>query len=267
MAKKASQKKQSQSLVSIIIGIIVLIGAAIASLLQGGQTATPTAIPVTVTTTSVTGVSATPPIGNSTFTPLPGNIPTLPPVTSVPGQVNVINVQQGFGASKGFWQLYFTAPTGNANPATYVGGIDMQAAAAINAVQRTLDIAAFEWNLQSLTDAVLAAKRRGVQVRMVVDDEHTVRDSGSTIKQLIDAGIPVVGDNRSALMHNKFMIMDSSIVWTGSWNYTINDTYRNNNNAVVLRSQKVVQNYQTEFNEMFTDKKFGPTSPENTPNV
>src|SRR5690349_5077699 len=102
---------------------------------------------------------------------------------------------------------------------------------------------------------------------MVMDDEHTIRDSESTIKQLIDAGIPVVGDQRSALMHNKFMIMDSTTVWTGSWNYTINDTYRNNNNAIVMRSQKLVQDYQTEFNEMFVDKKFGPTSPSNTPNV
>jgi phosphatidylserine/phosphatidylglycerophosphate/cardiolipin synthase-like enzyme len=264
MAKKSGQKKQSPpTLLSIIIGIIVIIGAAIAGLFQNEQPATPTPAPITVTTNT----SVTPPIGNSTFTPIPANIPILAPVTGAPGQVAPINVQQGFGASKGFWQVYFTAPTGNANPATYIGGIDAQAAAAINAVQRTLDIAAFEWNLQSLTDAVLAAKQRGVQVRMVVDDEHTVRDAQSTIKQLIDAGIPVVGDNRSALMHNKFMFMDSTTVWTGSWNYTINDTYRNNNNAVVMRSQKFVQNYQTEFNEMFTDKKFGPTSPENTVNI
>lgn len=259
MAKKASGRKQSPpTIVSIIIAIIVLIGAAIAGFFQNGQPATQTPPPAVTVTTSV---------GKPTATPLSANIPTLAPVTGAPGQVSTINMQQGFGASKGFWQVYFTAPTGNSNPATYVGGIDVQNAAAINAVQRTLDIAAFEWNLQSLTDAVIAAKKRGVQVRMVVDDEHTIRDGESTIKQLIDAGIPVVGDQRSALMHDKFMIMDSTSVWTGSWNYTINDTYRNNNNAIVMRSQKLVQDYQTEFNEMFVDKKFGPTSPSNTPNV
>jgi phosphatidylserine/phosphatidylglycerophosphate/cardiolipin synthase-like enzyme len=259
MTKKGSGKKQSPpTIVSIIIGIIVLIGAALAGLFQPSQPVTQTPIPAATVMTST---------GKATPTPQSATIPTIAPVTGAPGQVSTINVQQGFGASKGFWQVYFTAPTGNSNPATYVGGIDVQNAAAINAVQHTLDIAAFEWNLQSLTDAVIAAKKRGVQVRMVVDDEHTIRDSESTIKQLIDAGIPVVGDQRSALMHDKFMIMDSTMVWTGSWNYTINDTYRNNNNAVVLRSQKVVQDYQTEFNEMFVDKKFGPTSPSNTPNV
>jgi phosphatidylserine/phosphatidylglycerophosphate/cardiolipin synthase-like enzyme len=240
VAKKSSSKKQSSpNLLSIIIAAIILVGAAIASFFQGEQPAAPT--------TTV--------------------VPTVVPVTSAPGSVSTISVQQGFGASKGFWQVYFTAPTGSSDRKTYVGGIDAQAIAAINTVQRTLDIAAFEWNLQSMTDAVLAAKNRGVQVRMVVDDEHTIRDSESLIKQLIDAGIPVVGDERSALMHNKFMIMDSSVVWTGSWNYTINDTYRNNNNAIAVRSQKFVQDYQTEFNEMFVDKRFGPTSPSNTPNV
>jgi phosphatidylserine/phosphatidylglycerophosphate/cardiolipin synthase-like enzyme len=62
------------------------------------------------------------------------------------------------------------------------------------------------------------------------------------------------------------MILDGATVWTGSWNYTINDTYRNNNNALVLRSQQAVSNYQTEFDEMFSQGQFGPTSPANTPN-
>ncbi|MFN8530911.1 MAG: phospholipase D-like domain-containing protein, partial [Anaerolineae bacterium] len=81
------------------------------------------------------------------------------------------------------------------------------------------------------------------------------------------AGIPVVPDTRSALMHDKFMIIDSTIVWMGTWNYTINDTYRNNNTALVLRSRNVVADYQAEFNEMFEQGQFGPRSPINTPNV
>jgi phosphatidylserine/phosphatidylglycerophosphate/cardiolipin synthase-like enzyme len=195
-------------------------------------------------------------------------VPAGTQVANAPsGAVSVINVPQGFGAQKSFWQVYFTAPTGSRDPKTYVGGIDTQLVAAINGVKSTLDIAAYQWDLQSVTDAVLAAKNRGVQVRMVIDDEFTIKDPDSTINQLINAGIPTVSDQRSAFMHDKFMILDSTTVWTGSWNYTINDTYRNNNNALVLRSQKVVQDYQTEFNEMFINKKFGPTSPSNTPNV
>ncbi|MBE2268453.1 MAG: DUF1669 domain-containing protein [Anaerolinea sp.] len=193
---------------------------------------------------------------------------TAPPtsVVVVPGNVTAINVGQGFGAQKGFWQVYFTAPTGSSDRSTYRGGIEENLAAAINGVQQTLDIAAFEWNTPTLTNAVVAAAGRGVRVRMVTDDEHGIEDTDSTIDALIQAGVQVVDDGRSAFMHNKFMILDSTTVWMGSWNYTMNDTYRNNNNALVLRSRQAVQAYQTEFNEMFVNGQFGPRSPVNNPN-
>ena len=61
-------------------------------------------------------------------------------------------------------------------------------------------------------------------------------------------------------MHNKFIIVDERAVWTGSWNYTLNGTYRNNNNVLVLESAPVVDAYQAEFEEMFERKEFGTRS-------
>ncbi|MDZ4763252.1 MAG: phospholipase D-like domain-containing protein [Chloroflexota bacterium] len=193
---------------------------------------------------------------------------TIPTVSSggLPAGVTTIPVGQGFGYRKGFWEVYFNAPTGSRDAATYRGGIDENLAAAIGGVQRTLDIAAFEFNVPSLTTAVLAAKARGVRVRVVTDDEHGIEDEDTTLGQLEAANIPIVNDNRSALMHNKFMILDSAVVWLGSWNYTINDTYRNNNNAIALRSRQAVENFQAEFDEMFVQGLFGPRSPSQTPN-
>ena len=138
-------------------------------------------------------------------------------------------------------------------------------AAQLDQVQATLDVAAYELNRPALTAAVLDAKARGVRVRVVTDDDDGLGDDETTLTQFLAAKIPVVTDERSALMHNKFMILDSAVVITGSWNYTVNDTYRNNNNALVLRSQTAVQDYQAEFNEMFVDGRFGTTSPDNTP--
>ncbi len=100
---------------------------------------------------------------------------------------------------------------------------------------------------------------------MVTDDEAGLRARTSTIGQLVAAGIPVVDDGRRALMHNKFVIIDRLHVWTGSWNFTENDTYRNNNNVVVLRAQAAVENYEAEFNEMFEQRLFGSRSPSRTP--
>ncbi|MFN8448099.1 MAG: phospholipase D-like domain-containing protein [Anaerolineae bacterium] len=229
-------------------------------------TATQTPVPPTATLTPVPP-TATPTLAppTATQTPVPPTATPIPPTsTSSPG-VSILPVGQGFGASKGFWQVYFTAPTGSRDASTYVGGIDETLAATLDQVTQTLDIAAYEFNSPALTAAVLRAKARGVRVRVVTDNNDGIGDDETTLHQLVDAGIPVVDDGRSALMHDKFMILDSTTIWMGSWNYTINDTYRNNNNAIALRSQTAVQDYQAEFNEMFVDGAFGPTSPNNTP--
>ncbi len=180
--------------------------------------------------------------------------PTATAVLSVPGDpgaVTPIALENGFGAEKGFWQVYFTNPPGSGESIPTDGGVDEPLATAINNASRTLDIAAFEFNNAALTQAVLNAHQRGVRVRMVADNEHTVEEDDSTISQLERAGIPVVYDERSALMHNKIMIIDSSTVWMGSTNWTMNGVYRNNNNLLGMRSQRAVETYQAEFDEMF----------------
>ncbi len=188
--------------------------------------------------------------------------------------VSAIQFSEGFGAQKSFWQVYFTSPTrSDAQPSeTCMGGIDQVVVDLINSTQRTLDIAAFEWKNQCITEAVIAAHNRGVAVRMVVDDEHVIEeneeaellDEESPFMDIIQAGIPYVDDGRSGLMHNKFMIFDGTTVLTGSMNFTARGTYTNNNNLLVLRSQRAVEAYQDQFNEMFIDGQFGPRG--ETPN-
>ena len=56
------------------------------------------------------------------------------------------------------------------------------------------------------------------------------------------------------------MILDSETVWTGSWNYTVNGTYRNNNNVLVIEHPAAVAAYQAEFDEMFERGEFGTRS-------
>jgi phosphatidylserine/phosphatidylglycerophosphate/cardiolipin synthase-like enzyme len=123
---------------------------------------------------------------------------------------------------------------------------------------RTLDVVAFELNNQAITMAILDAHRRGVAVRVVADNEHTIEDEGTTMNLLVDAGIPIVYDKRTAFMHNKFMILDSTYVITGSTNWTVNDVYRNNNNLLVMRTRRAVDAYQNVFNKMFDEGQFGP---------
>jgi phosphatidylserine/phosphatidylglycerophosphate/cardiolipin synthase-like enzyme len=249
MAKRNSKKQQNPVVGTIIAVVVVVVGLIIYA---------------------VTGVDL---LGVTGATPVPGvatSIATQPPaaITSAPtqaasaasGAVQTLTIGLGYGYQSAFWQVFFTSPSNTRDRSQYVNGIDVPVAAAIDAVRSTLDIAAFELNNVVITDAIQRAHERGVRIRIVTDNEHGIEDDDSTLTDLEVAGIPIVDDGRSALMHNKFMIMDGITVWMGSTNYTMNDVYRNNNNIIMLRSRRAVEVYQAEFNEMFERKQFGPRS-------
>ena len=162
-------------------------------------------------------------------------------------------------ATDDWYQIYFTVPQ---KELTWTGGLDETLAADIDRAQHSVDVAAYEFNLESVTRALIRAHNRGVRVRMVTDSDHIALDQPL---DLIDAGIPVVEDSRSAIMHNKFVVIDERITWTGSWNLTDNCTYRNNNNALRIEWPEMATNYGAEFDEMFDRQQFGPGSPAGTP--
>ncbi len=157
--------------------------------------------------------------------------------------------------------VYFSEPE-RAEELNYRGGPDEALAASIQAAQVSVDMAAYNLNLWSLRDVLIAAHRRGVTVRLVTESDNL---DGPEIQALIEAGIDVLGDRREGLMHNKFVIIDALEVWTGSMNFTTTDTYRSNNNLVRIRSSRLAQDYTVEFEEMFEDDLFGPDDRANTP--
>ncbi len=162
-----------------------------------------------------------------------------------------------------WYQLYFTDPAATAELDSPSGGIPEKLAASLDTAQKTIDVAVYEFDWLPLADALLRAALRGVQVRVVTDTDSLGEEP---IKALQQAGIEVVDDGRSAIMHDKFVVIDGNTVWTGSMNFTRNDAYRNNNSFMRLTSTRLAQNYTAEFEEMFSQHAFGPTSPANTPN-
>ena len=159
-------------------------------------------------------------------------------------------------------QVLFTVPQYPDEKANHYGGLDEKLAAAIDRAQSSVDIAAFELDAERITDALIRAHSRGVQVRLVTDSDY---EDEAGPEALHKAKIPITFDGRSPFMHNKFVIIDGAEVWGGSMNYTENGVYRNNNNVVVIQSSKLAENYTAEFEEMFVDGQFGASSPDETP--
>ena len=160
-----------------------------------------------------------------------------------------------------WYTVYFTDPT-NPTASSYRGGIDENLATAIDQARISVDVAIYDLNLWSIRDALINAHRRGAAVRMVTESDNMDEQE---IQDLKDAGIEVLGDRRESLMHDKFVIIDRSEVWTGSMNFTTGGGYLDNNNLIRLRSSKLAEDYRLEFEQMFLDDHFGSHKTSNTP--
>jgi phosphatidylserine/phosphatidylglycerophosphate/cardiolipin synthase-like enzyme len=185
--------------------------------------------------------------------------PTRLPTSQVPVE---IPLKVGYGARGSWYEVYFTDP---ANPFSSQGsgGLDNPLVAAIDSARQSVDVAAYSLSLNSVRYALIDAHRRGVTVRMVMESENM---DSSDPQKLIEAGIPVVGDRREGFMHDKFVVIDQSEVWTGSMNFTDSGVYTDNNNLIRIRSSQIAENYTREFEEMFKDDIFGPDQGASTPN-
>jgi phosphatidylserine/phosphatidylglycerophosphate/cardiolipin synthase-like enzyme len=171
------------------------------------------------------------------------------------------------GYDGGWFQIYFTEPINSADGPFEGSPLEKALVAALDGANTTIDASLFELNSQPVTDALVRAKtERGVQVRIVTDGFYGLEEPEATFDQLEEVGIPVIDDgSRGARMHDKFFVIDGLYVWTGSTNITHNGIYNNNNNAMLIRSSQLAQNYTTEFEELFS-KQFGVTSPKDVPN-
>ena len=194
-----------------------------------------------------------------------GQTPSTPDVEITPTSgsgVTPIDLEAGFGVKGSWFELYFTDPTSPLSPQG-TGGVDGALVDAIEGARLSIDVAAYSLSLNTVRFALINAHRRGVQVRVAMESTNMDR---SDPRALIEAGIPVVGDNRDGLMHNKFMVIDKSEVWLGSMNFTDSGTYDDNNNLMRIRSTKIAENYSVEFREMFEEDPFGPDTAPETPN-
>jgi phosphatidylserine/phosphatidylglycerophosphate/cardiolipin synthase-like enzyme len=207
----------------------------------------------------------------ATETPLPFIVPitetpmVLSPVTETSTQPFVIPVTETPISINQWWEVYFTDPLILNNENNPAGSIEEKLIRFINSAQMSIHIASFEFNLPRVTDALINAKLRGVDVRWVTDDENGLgidaQPNRGQFTRLTQNGIEVKDDlGRSALMHNKFWIFDKQITWTGSTNITVNGIYKQNNNVIVIRSPEIALIYEREWEELWTGQ-FGPRAP------
>ncbi|MFM7858253.1 MAG: phospholipase D-like domain-containing protein, partial [Flammeovirgaceae bacterium] len=117
--------------------------------------------------------------------------------------------------------------------------------------RKTLDIAIFTLTNDFIFLAVEETFKRGVKVRVISDDE-CLNQFGSDICRLAMIGIPVKTDSEVKYhMHHKFAIADNSIVFTGSFNWTTQAVFNNQENVLIIENKEIANQYTEEFNRLW----------------
>jgi phosphatidylserine/phosphatidylglycerophosphate/cardiolipin synthase-like enzyme len=120
----------------------------------------------------------------------------------------------------------------------------------INRANRSVYVAVYSFTRDSLATALISAKERGVEVRVVIERERAY-EQGSEYPRLKSAGVDVRLDGNPNLMHHKFMVIDGYIVVTGSYNWSSAAEDRNDENIVVILDRDVAQRFVQEFERVW----------------
>jgi len=121
----------------------------------------------------------------------------------------------------------------------------------IDRAKHRIHVAIFTFTSDVLAEALIRAHMRGVEVLVVLElDQVSVR--GSEYGRLRSSGVNVRVDGNPSLMHHKFMVIDDKIVVTGSYNWSAAAEDRNDENLVVIISEKINQSYEREFQRIWS---------------
>ncbi|WP_202634192.1 phospholipase D family protein [Rugosibacter aromaticivorans] len=124
---------------------------------------------------------------------------------------------------------------------------------ALAEAQQSIHVQAYLLTSRSISQALIAAKARGVTVAILADREMVENGKNSQVPTLAAADIPIRLETRYAIAHNKIILIDAStphgILITGSYNFTWSAQARNAENLLILRDnpallQRYLNNWQ-----------------------
>ena len=112
-----------------------------------------------------------------------------------------------------------------------------------NSANSALWVAVFSFTHEAIAESLVAAVARGVDVAVVVE----TRQETPVMPGLLEGGVRVREDGNGSSMHHKFVVVDGDVVATGSFNWTNNADYNNDENLVILHSEGAAKQFAAEF--------------------
>jgi len=115
------------------------------------------------------------------------------------------------------------------------------------AAEESIDFMAYAFTSDSLAEAILFQADQGLQVRGVLDAYQAGTGRGGEYQHLRNQGLAVYLDSHPEKLHHKVIIIDQSIVVTGSYNFTRSAETQNDENTLIIYDQDLASIYLREF--------------------
>src|SRR5688500_18440645 len=146
-------------------------------------------------------------------------------------------------------------------------------AAWLGAARRTLDLALYDVRLpgevgERAAGAIKDAAARGVRVRIAFNQDERPPDADErpffpapprTEPHVLETlGVPVKPiPGWRDLMHHKYVVRDTTAVWTGSMNWTLDSFTRQENAVATVASPPVAAAYTRNFEQLWQTGRVG----------
>jgi PLD-like domain len=113
--------------------------------------------------------------------------------------------------------------------------------------RREILVQAYSFTADPLTMALVEAKKRGVQVDIIFDKSNEV-ERYSELHVFIEHGLDPHVDHDHAIAHNKIILIDKSVLITGSYNFTNQAEHDNAENMMIIKGHpELVKWYRDNF--------------------
>ena len=106
----------------------------------------------------------------------------------------------------------------------------------INEAITSIFVGMFTWTHPQVTDAILAAASRGVNVQVALDRGQSKGTNKKEVLRMINSPVEVRLNRGSELFHHKFVIIDNTTLINGSANWTKSAFGRNHDCFIILHN-------------------------------
>jgi phosphatidylserine/phosphatidylglycerophosphate/cardiolipin synthase-like enzyme len=119
----------------------------------------------------------------------------------------------------------------------------------IGQASKCIYVLSAQFTYSPIAKALVAAHARGVDVRVVIDHEKNDGEK-SEADRLIAGRVPTFTDSQHHTAHNKVILIDHRLIFTGSFNMTRESESENAENLLMIEGRpKLVAAYEANFKE------------------